>query len=159
LIATGITGAFKGGVTMIQGIRIGIRPAVGSSISSGGALAMGGGKAVLTIEYVGVVSEGLTIAAEGTLCAGLGVLACSMSGTPSDPSSGGSSSNAPGKLTEQKWQEQVDALQNKIDDLQDKIQSILDTVYGYGKHRVDGSMQELKELMKQLADLMANKPK
>jgi RHS repeat-associated protein len=58
----------------------------------------------------------------------------------------------------EQWQEHVDALQDKIDELQDKIQSIQDAEYGYGPHRVGGSLQELKELMNEMAHLMANKP-
>jgi peptidoglycan hydrolase CwlO-like protein len=57
------------------------------------------------------------------------------------------------------WQKKVDELKEKIAELQEKIDSIQNTVYGYGRHRASGSQSEFAQLMKQLADLIAARPK
>ncbi len=62
------------------------------------------------------------------------------------------------ELTQEQWQEQVDALQDKIADTQQEIDEKLNQKVGFGKNQVDGSMQYLQELMNQLGELLSQEP-
>jgi hypothetical protein len=55
-------------------------------------------------------------------------------------------------------QQEINRLEDAIDELQDKIESIQSDKFGYGPHDVSGSMQQLKELLKHLADYIAKNP-
>jgi hypothetical protein len=70
---------------------------------------------------------------------------------------GGNNGGGQGNSHEE-WQRQVDGLEDKIGNVQQEIKDKLAQEVGF-KNRVDGSMQYLRELMKELADLKASGPK
>jgi hypothetical protein len=55
-------------------------------------------------------------------------------------------------------QRRIDELRDKIKDVGDEIASKLADCYGYGKHSVAGSLQNLQQLLNELAQLEAENP-
>ena len=123
------------GLTSIPGAIAAEWAALGQMTWSFGGLALVGGGTIPAV----------TITGQGLFLAGLGIAV-----TPGILYSVGGGGNT--------WQNQVEALEEQIANLQEKIESILDEEWGYGKHRVDGSMEYLQQLMQELAELLAKKP-
>jgi hypothetical protein len=59
------------------------------------------------------------------------------------------------------WQRQVKQLREKILEVEEKLEGIerRGRPFGYGPHRTTGTESELRQLYKELADLIAAEPK
>jgi hypothetical protein len=58
------------------------------------------------------------------------------------------------------WQRQVTAVREKILDVEEKLEGIerRGRSFGYGPHTTKGTETELRQLYRELADLMASEP-